>query len=187
MARDYKNAGTKRRGKGGGPAFSGWVGLGIGLTLGVAMAAVVHLAHTGKLLDAEPAGPVAATGGEQGTSTEPPRRRPQFSFYQMLPNYEVVIPEQDIAVTGTADDGVREEGTYILQVGSFRNGNDADRLRAELALLGIESRVQTVTIDETDTWHRVRVGPFSDLEVLNDIRGRLAENEHDALVIRVGD
>ena len=90
-------------------------------------------------------------------------------------------------MAGTADNGVTDEGTYILQVGSFRNGGDADRLRAELALLGIESRIQTVTIDDTDTWHRVRVGPMSDLEVLNEVRGRLAANDHDALVIRVGD
>lgn len=185
MARDYKNAGSKRRGKGG-PAFSGWVGLGIGLTLGSALAAVVHLYHTGNPLQDQPVEPAVDATGDPGTETTE-RRRPRFTFYQMLPNYEVVIPEQDIAVAGTADNSVTDEGTYILQVGSFRNGGDADRLRAELALLGIESRIQTVTIDDTDTWHRVRVGPLRDLEVLNEVRGRLAANDHDALVIRVGD
>jgi cell division protein FtsN len=59
-------------------------------------------------------------------------------------------------------------------------------VRAQLALQGIESRVQRVSVD-ADTWHRVRVGPISDLEELNRVRTRLREAEMDVLVIRVGD
>ena len=46
----------------------------------------------------------------------------------------------------------------MLQAGSYKNFADADRVRAQLALQGIESKVQKVTVDN-DTWHRIRIGP----------------------------
>jgi cell division protein FtsN len=188
MARDYKHAGTRRRG-GKGSGFNGWTGLALGLTLGIALAAGVHLYHTqpappedDTAVVERPAQPEAANGDAAQ------RPRPRFDFYRMLPNYEVVIPEEDIAVATTPErEQVASRGTYVLQAGSFRSAGDADRLRAQLAMLGVESRVQTVTIDDADTWHRVRIGPISDLAELNATRQRLARNRIEALVIRVGD
>jgi cell division protein FtsN len=47
--------------------------------------------------------------------------------------------------------------------------------------------VQRVSVDE-DVWHRVRIGPITDLGDLNRLRSRLrAADFADALVIRVGD
>ena len=74
----------------------------------------------------------------------------------------------------------------MLQAGSYKNFGDADRVRAQLALAGVESKVQKVTVD-TDTWHRVRIGPITNLDELNRIRTRLRQSDIDALVIRVGD
>jgi cell division protein FtsN len=105
----------------------------------------------------------------------------------MLPNFEVVVPEreQDVRRDAPASE-VRKEGAYVLQVGSYRDFKEADRVRAQLALQGIESKVQRVSVDN-DTWHRVRVGPITDLKELNRVRDRLREAEMDVLVIRVGD
>ena len=77
-------------------------------------------------------------------------------------------------------------GTYVLQGGSYKNFADADRVRAKLALQGIESHAQKVTI-ENDTWYRIRIGPTSKLDELNRTRGILHKADVDALVIRVGD
>ena len=74
----------------------------------------------------------------------------------------------------------------MLQAGSYRKFEDADRVRAQLALQGIESNVQRVAIDN-DTWHRVRIGPISDPAELERVRTRLKEAEVDFLVVRVGD
>jgi len=82
---------------------------------------------------------------------------------------------------------VEQPGTYVLQAGSFRNNADADRLRAQLALIGVESDIQTVTIDDDQVWHRVRIGPFTDLERLNAARDRLADNGIQPLIIRIGE
>ncbi len=81
---------------------------------------------------------------------------------------------------------VEEPGSYILQAGSFTSLSDADRLQANLALLGIESRIQRVTIDD-DVFHRVRVGPISDLTELNRVRARLRQARIEHLLVKVPD
>ena len=112
----------------------------------------------------------------------------KYDFYKMLPNFEVVVPEKDKEVKRDLPDTARIErpGVYVLQAGSYRNEADADRVRAQLALQGIDAKVQRVAVD-TDVWHRVRIGPISKLEELNKLRRQLRAAEVDALVIRVGD
>ncbi|MFQ6005095.1 MAG: SPOR domain-containing protein, partial [Woeseia sp.] len=88
-----------------------------------------------------------------------------------------------------ADSGpkaVVEPGVYVLQAGSFTRYEDADKRRAQLAMQGIESRIQRVTIDDK-TYHRVRIGPIDDLNKLNVIRNRLRQAQIDVLRIRLGD
>ncbi len=74
----------------------------------------------------------------------------------------------------------------MLQAGSYRNEADAERVRAQLVLQGVQAKVQHVAVD-TDVWHRVRVGPLGNLDELNRLRRQLQQAELDALVIRVGD
>ena len=99
----------------------------------------------------------------------------------------MVVPEKDKDVRPDAR-AVPEtrRGTYVLQAGSYKNFADADRVRAQLALQGVESKVQRVSVDN-DTWHRIRIGPISNLDELNRLRERLRKADLDALVIRVGD
>ena len=59
-------------------------------------------------------------------------------------------------------------------------------MRAVLALQGIESQVQKVAVD-SDTWHRVRIGPVTNLKSLDETRRKLREAQIDALVILVGE
>jgi len=86
----------------------------------------------------------------------------------------------------SASEAAEKKGAYVLQAGSYRKFEDADRVRAQLALQGIESNVQRVAID-SDTWHRVRIGPITDPAELVRVRTRLKEAEVDFLVVRVGD
>ena len=81
---------------------------------------------------------------------------------------------------------VDDPDSYVLQTGSFRIPEDAERMRANLAALGIESRVQKVTIDNTD-FHRVRVGPMNDLDALTGVRRRLWDADMEVLLIKVSD
>jgi cell division protein FtsN len=187
VARDYK---PKRRRPGG---FSGWIGLWSGLALGLAIAAVVYikdhrpdapLTHVAK--KPKPRGSEAADpdSSDPATVDDPGGN---YSFYDQLPRFEVVVPEKDKDVHPDAR-SVPEtrRGTYVLQAGSYKNFADADRVRAQLALQGVESKVQKVSVDN-DTWHRIRIGPISDLDKLNRLRERLRKADVDFLLIRVGD
>jgi cell division protein FtsN len=54
---------------------------------------------------------------------------------------------------------------YFLQAGSFRKQADADKVRAQIILLGQAVKVESGTVKE-ETWYRVLVGPFSNREQL---------------------
>ena len=54
---------------------------------------------------------------------------------------------------------------YVLQVGSFQNINDAEKLKANLAFLGLEANIQHVTVNK-QAWHRVRTGPYLEKQQL---------------------
>lgn len=183
MARDYKHAARGPRSES--RVSSGLLGLVAGFAAGFGTAVLLQIGVPKK--NDAPAQAIVAQP-DRKPEEKPANDKPEFDFYQMLPNFEVVIPEQDKDVKRSGEVAkVEQPGTYVLQAGSFRSEQDADKLRAELALAGIESDIQTVTIDENQTWHRVRIGPFTNLERLNAARAKLADNNIQALVIRVGE
>jgi cell division protein FtsN len=136
--------------------------------------------------DAPRPDPHRAADAEGGAASA--KSAEKYDFYEMLPNFEVVVPEKDKDVKRDLPAAARIErpGVYVLQAGSYRNESDAERVRAQLALQGVDARVQRVAVD-ADVWHRVRIGPISNLDVLNRVRRQLQAAEVDALVIRVGD
>ncbi len=180
VAHDYKRTRARRE------PFSGWAGLVIGLAVG--FGAGLALYFFDPRAPAEPASGTPRSAGQPATGEAPGREEAErYDFYEMLPNFEVVVPEREAAVPRNAPAvAVEKSGSYVLQVGSYRRFEEADRVRAQLALQNIEAKVQRVSIDN-DTWHRVRVGPIADLRELNRIRDRLREADLDVLVIRVGD
>lgn len=191
----------KRRQRNNDQDFPGWVWMLFGLAIGLSVALAIYLQDNGLPAPpqqpdmpqpvgepGEPAAPVAGGPDDDGERTAGAEAPPQrFDFYDMLPNFEVVIPDQESDVTtDTEPQAVREPGVYVLQVGSFSRFEDADRRRAQLALQGIESSIQRVSIDDR-TYHRVRIGPIDDLTKLNVLRSRLRRANIDALRIRLGD
>ena len=75
--------------------------------------------------------------------------------------------------------------TFYIQAGSFQNAAEADSLKARMALLGLEASVQMRNLPDRGIWHRVRVGPYSDVEELNRIRDVLKQNNIDAALVKV--
>ncbi len=188
-SRDYKR--TARR-----PLeLSRWREFGFGLLAGAALASVAFVYAGGRshkaaeLADAPRPDPRRArdAGGEPG-ETSPAKGSEKYDFYRMLPNFEVVVPEKDKEVKRDQPAGapIERPGVYVLQAGSYRNEADAERVRQQLALQGVQAKVQRVAID-ADVWHRVRLGPITNLAELNKVRKQLRAAEVDALVIRVGD
>jgi len=93
-------------------------------------------------------------------------------------------PQQQAApvVTTTAKPPA---GSYYLQVGSFKNAAQAERFKAELAMQGLQTSIQKVTINNKDTFHRVRSGPYKSRSRLNELRTRLQQNSIKSMVIRL--
>ncbi len=196
MPRDYKNTTRRRKRK----PSPGWVWMLAGLTVGLFVALLVFLHQrypAPEVRLAHPA-PQAHPRRPQGAVGEPAARRPskdvgagaatkpKFDFYTILPEMEVMVPEQDIA--GKVKHGVAQvktPGAYVLQVGSFRRYDQADRLKAQLALLGLEANIQGVTVNGNETWHRVRLGPFHSLHKLNETRGVLKQHHVEALLLKL--
>lgn len=111
----------------------------------------------------------------------------RFTFYDILPNFEVITSDETpVVAADSAPEAIEEPGVYVLQAGSFSTHNDADRRRAELALQGIESHIQRVKVNDRN-YHRVYIGPTEDLDELNMLRSRLRAARIDVFRIRLSD
>jgi cell division protein FtsN len=88
-------------------------------------------------------------------------------------------PAPTTTTTTTADDGPR----LMLQTGAFKSAQDADAMRARLALLGLDARVSQVTLEGATVLYRVRMGPYRGLDDLSGIRRTLSENGIEAQVV----
>ena len=77
-----------------------------------------------------------------------------------------------------------EDSRFLLQAGAFRTPDDADSMRARLALLGFDARIFPREQDGT-TLYRVRLGPYGNLEDVNRIRKVMTENGIDVQLVRL--
>lgn len=166
----------------------GWAWMLIGLAIGLSVAGTIYIKDrqlpTNTAAEKSPAPtPIESKSQKSASKAEPERR---FKFYEMLPNFEVVIPEEEESVRPDVQQkSIDSPGIYVLQAGSFSSYADADRVKAQLALLGIVSRIQKISIDDK-VYHRVRIGPIEDLERLNGLRQQLRQARVEVMVIRVG-
>ncbi len=168
----------------------GWLWLLAGLSLGLLIAFLVYLQgkpgggiQLPKLPEVSREAPKAEDTRSVRKPPEPvaPKKEGiEFNFYDILPNYEVAIPEKELEQPIAQG---AKPSDYLLQAGSFRKANDADGRRAQLALLGITSEVRTAKTDR-GTWHRVIVGPFATTLELDKMRRRMQDNQIDVLLIR---
>jgi cell division protein FtsN len=159
------------------------------------------------MMNEQPAAPQLATAPAPQPTEAAPRPKPKFDFYDMLPKEEVVVPAErepepvplpqpgqstppvqapppaQTASATPAPASAAGPNSYVLQVGSFRSNADAEKLKAQLALLGIQTSIQTVTIDSGQTYHRVRTGAYAKADA-NSLRAKLQSNGHKPMMMR---
>ena len=111
----------------------------------------------------------------------------EFDFYKILPEMEVKVPDWEIASPGRDGDSDFDEGTYVLQVGSFKQHADAERAKANLALRGVQAKIHRVVINGQDVWYRVHVGPYSKIADIQAMRTKLTESGNDFILLKIGD
>jgi cell division protein FtsN len=87
-------------------------------------------------------------------------------------------------VTPTADAPPPEGSRFLLQAGAFSSPEDADGMRARLALIGLDARVFPIE-QGGQTLYRVRLGPYGQLDDANRVRKLLADNSIEAQIVRL--
>ena len=167
-----------------------------GLAIGLSVAFAVYVRGGGPVAVGQSAPPQPASLQSELYDTdetvaavddEKEAEEKRFTFYDILPNFEMVTPDTTPSVEAdTAPQAIDEPGVYVLQAGSFSTHKDADRRRAELALHGIESHIQRVKVNDRN-YHRVYIGPTDDLDELNMLRSRLRVAKIDVFRIRLSD
>jgi len=185
MPRDYKSRANAHARQ----STPGWIPFAAGFVLGLFVAGLAWIKLSppgagGAPQASAPSVPRAARGTEGAEGKAP---RPRFDFYTLLPAQEVVVPEEEMREPeppASAAPAEKTRESYLLQMGAFRKYDDADRLKASLALLGIEAKIQRVSIDDKDSFHRVRSGPHSRPQA-NALHARLKSNDIPSLIIKV--
>ncbi len=82
------------------------------------------------------------------------------------------------------DEPVLEGSRFLLQAGAFKSPEDADGMRARLALIGLDARIFPIE-QGGQTLYRVRLGPYGQLDDVNRVRKLLAENSIEAQIVRL--
>lgn len=190
MPRDYakKSRPAPRRKAPPKRQLPGWLWLFIGGIIGGFVMFLVYLWDL-----APPPSQVVKAPAPDGTVAEQPVQnnktpKPRFDFYKLLQESEVIVPATEPSrpadETRPAPATISNTDEYILQVGSFASQADADRLRAQLIMLNLDARLETVTIRNGEIWHRVVVGPFTDQARLASARSTLVNNQYNALMLK---
>ena len=181
------------------------VGIFIGLVLGVVLSAGVMWYIHGSSLPLQvrenapapglaPSQPAALPGKPGDKAAVPaPAETKRFDFYDLLPgnaqtpgNDKPSAPATEAAPAPApaAPAADTPAAKLILQAGAFSSEEEADNLRARLALIGLESSVQKGTVAGKGTLYRVRLGPFASAEEMQRTRAELAQNGIEASVVR---
>jgi cell division protein FtsN len=206
MSRDYKRGEQRSKGQSGHPMVIGvFIGVLVGLCLALAVALYLNRAPTpivardkvaewdrnaGRTAPKfEPARPETPKAPSQASGPaaagKPAEPKTRLDFYTILPGKEEVVPDKDVNRAPVSGPGARV--VYYIQAGAFQKASDADTLKARLALAGMEAQIQTATLPDNSIWHRVRLGPYSNPQDLDQARAALKENRIDNAVIKVNE
>ncbi len=186
QSRDFRKGATRRS-----PSRKGipaWFWAIVGLAGGLAVAGIyTHFKNkpAPEVVTAKPnkRGPISEN--DLPESDAGPAGR--YTYGDALKNNRVQIPEKNTEPHHDARPLPElRPGTYVLQIAAYRTEAEADRQRAKLAMIGVESKIQPVNAND-QTLYRVRVGPFKSLDELNRIRSRLRSAEIESTQMRVSD
>jgi len=106
--------------------------------------------------------------------------KPQYEFYKVLTEAK---PDSSSNADST-ETVVTAKDTGLLQAGAFQKQEDAEKLKAKLAMLGIEAAIQSANVPDKGLLFRVRLGPFANANELNKVAATLKQNGMSATPVR---
>jgi cell division protein FtsN len=175
------------------------LGVVIGFALGLGVAALIAyvLNKTPNPFDGKSAKPEVASPHLSSVEREAAKQgeRPRFDFSKILPGTEErKTPKEETAIDQGSDKSAPavqatvqpadKGGTFFLQAGAYQNAADAEDQRAKLALMGIESSMQTVAVPDKGTLNRIRLGPYGTAEEMNQVKSELLKRGVATAVIK---
>ena len=144
-----------------GPSFS------IGAIIGATIVAI--MAYTPELL--------IETSANLSETNEPRRESEQMieiTFPQLLRESEVSTDTSNYQITQKQNNSLLNSDEIFYQAASFRNLEDAEKLRARLLLNNFDANIKVKNLNQID-WHRVVVGPFRNADHAMSARSKLNE------------
>jgi cell division protein FtsN len=189
VPRDYKNI-KKKKPEPIKNRFSNALSFLTGLAIGLFAAVIVYFhQHNATIVSSNPLLVSEATTENNSISNNESIAQlpePQFDFYKILPTKEVNISEwESVEEEDVSEQEQQQPVMFVLQVGSFKQYNSADEIKAKLALMGVTADIQRVVINGQDVRHRVRVGPYKNTDKLQQARDRLLANDLDFMLLKL--
>jgi len=197
MSRDYKSPSKSNSGKKGSNLFLGlFIGYALGLVSAIGVWMYIHQAPSPFIQNEKPEVSTKIKPSENGNialkemlildnsqgQNKDQNEKTRFEFYEMLPGNEEPVTE--IELQKAAEQPILKD-KYYLQVGSFKDTEDAENLKAKIAMLGMEAYVQSADLSEKGMWHRVRVGPFTKIDTIKKTRSSLLQSGIKANLIKI--
>jgi cell division protein FtsN len=168
------------------------IGLLVGLAIAVGVAVYISnapLPFVAKVrppsaTPAQPAGaPLPDPNKSFNVNPPAPGAAPAPAPSSTPPAAPAASPEK-AATAPAKEDALPEGSRFLLQVGAFKSPEDADGMRARLAMIGLDARVFPIE-QSGQTLHRVRLGPYGQLDDVNRVRKLLADNGIEAQIVRL--
>ncbi len=192
---------NSNRSNGGGSEFPVFAGILLGIVMGLAIAggiawfvlkknpvpapSVKEAPQAGKptapekTVAAKP-GPAGAAGTAEGKA--------RFEFYKELTGKPDTHSRQterhDTAMLKPVPPKAESKAAWFLQEGAYTNVDDAEKVKAKLALLGMVANVQPANIPDKGLWYRVRLGPYKNSAEMNEALATLKLNGLNAAPIK---
>ncbi len=197
MSRDYKSPSRSNSRKKGSNLFLGlFIGYVLGLVSAIGVWMYIHQAPSPFIQNEKPEVSTKIEPSKNGNialkemlildnsqdQAKDPNEKTRFEFYEMLPGNEEPVTE--IELQKAAEQPIFKD-KYYLQVGSFKDTEDAENLKAKIAMLGMEAYVQSADLSEKGMWHRVRVGPFTKIDTIKKTRSSLLQSGIKANLIKI--
>ncbi|MDG2088261.1 MAG: SPOR domain-containing protein [Arenicellaceae bacterium] len=107
----------------------------------------------------------------------------KFTFWETLPEMEQILPE-DLSESDAINVSDKKY-VYFLQIASFVSEQDADGLRARLALAGFETFSQRVEVDGAGTRYRVRTPTYDSRRATKNLQQSLQSEGVNPITIRL--
>ncbi|HCJ30584.1 MAG TPA: cell division protein [Pseudomonas sp.] len=192
-------------------AVPGWIWLVCGLVIGGFIMFLMNLEPGGDEIKRAKDTPKPKEQPKRPTPATGQPAKPKYDFYTLLPESEVILPPEAPKPEPTKPvtpeeaakiDAARAEAAlngqvppappmvakapvtqFFLQAGSFRKQPEAEKVRAQIILLGQDVRVENVTVRDED-WYRVLVGPFANREQLGQAQKTLSASGYNNLLLQ---